>query len=87
MVLLLWRVYYFDDILMIDIQIDPIWNLPIEKPSETKIKKFQKFKFIEKANQGVNTRVFKSAEFKNDLCYVLRPLLHCVFALLLICPR
>ena len=31
MVLLVWQLYYSDDILMIAIQTDPIWHLSIKK--------------------------------------------------------
>ena len=45
-----------------------------------KNKKFTKLKFIDEAKQGVYIGVFKGAEFKNGLYFVIRPLLHCVLA-------
>ena len=41
-----------------------------------KNKKSKKLKFIDKAKQGVYIGVFKGAEFKNGLYFVIRPLLH-----------
>ena len=48
-----------------------------------KNKKIKQLKFIDKAKQGVYIGVFKCAEFKNGIYFVIRPLLHCVLALFL----
>ena len=48
------------------------------KNIEMKNIEIKKMKFIDKSNQGVYIGVSKSAEFKNGLYSVLRPLLHLV---------
>mgnify|MGYP001801389247 CR=1 FL=1 len=53
--------------------------LPIRQITQ-KNKKSKKLKFIDKANQGVYIGVFKGAEFKNGIYFVIRPILHCVLA-------
>ena len=52
---------------------------PIRQITPTN-KNSKNIKFIDKAKQGVYIGVFKGAEFKNGLYFVIRPLLHCVFA-------
>ena len=45
-----------------------------------KYKKIKNLKFIDKVEQSVYIRVFKSAEFKNGIYFVLGSLIHCVLA-------
>ena len=54
-------------------------SLPIRQITP-KNKKIEKLKFMDKAKQGVCVGVFKDAEFKNGLYFVIRALLHCGLA-------
>ena len=45
-----------------------------------KYKKLKKLKIIDKVEQSVYIGVSKGAEFKNSIYFVLRSLLHCVWA-------
>ena len=59
---------------------DKLRVVPPIRQITPKNKKIKKLKFIDKAKQGVYIGVFKGAEFKNGLYFVIRPLLHCVLA-------
>ena len=55
------------------------WVPPQVRKITPKNKKIKKISFIDRAQRGVYAGVFKWAGFQEGFCFVLRPLLHCVF--------
>ena len=55
-------------------------QLELIRPISIKYKKIKKLKFTDNVKQSVYIEVFKDAEFKNGIYFVLRSFLHCASA-------